>query len=186
VAPGWYKVDVLGKNERPIVRHIEWLPNGETRITPRKVTREDGIGHFVTTRLDLPGRHLWIIQDSGDEKPDTALYGLVERHGDLLDVAFPIDCDSTVEIVRAAGGTVSGGSGPEVVDMTPTETRRHRRKVAPEHQTQPAPVVTPSTGPLQNQHCIFADRSSLERALVAYAVAHPHLDGGLLLRKLSD
>nr|WP_299853693.1 hypothetical protein [Sphingomonas bacterium] len=187
MAPGWYRVDVLGKNERPIVQHVEWLANGETRTTPRRVTREDGVGHFVATRLEVPGRHLWIIQSRGDEKPDTAaIYGLVERHGDLLDIAFPIDCDSSAEIVRAAGGTVSGGSRPEAIDMTPTETRRHRRKGAPDPHVEPTTVMTPTTGPVQNQHCTFADRSSLERALVAYATAHPHLDGGLLLRKLSD
>jgi hypothetical protein len=187
VAPGWYRVDVLGQNERSIVRHVEWLPDGETRTTPRRVTREDGVGHFVTTRLDVPGRHLWIIQSASDEKPDTAaIYGLVERHGDLLDIAFPIDCDSTVDIVRAAGGTVSGGSTKEIVaDTRPARVDRHRHEGAPDPQVEPATVATPLTGALQNQHCTFADRASLERALVAYATAHPHLDGGLLLRKLS-
>jgi hypothetical protein len=187
VAPGWYRLDILGKNAAPIVRRIEWLPDGQTRTTPRKVTRDDGIGQLVTTRLDLPGRHLWIIQSpAGDEPGAGALYGLVERHGMLLDIAFPIDCDSTAEIVRKAGGTVSGGNEPVAMDLTPARPRHHahKRAPAPPAAAMAAPIV-PTAAP-QNQHCTFADRASLERALVAYATAHPHLDGGLLLRKLRD
>ncbi|MEG3145947.1 hypothetical protein U1839_14900 [Sphingomonas sp. RT2P30] len=187
VAPGWYRVDVLGQNAAPIVRHVEWLPDGRTRTTPRKVTRDDGIGYLVTKRLDLPGRHLWIIQSpAGDEPGAAATYGLVERHGLLLDIAFPIDCDSSVEIVKAAGGTVSGGDQPVIVDTRPATTRHRAGRAAPIPPAAPMAEANAPAGPLQNQHCSFADRPSLERALVAYAKAHPHLDGGLLLRKLSD
>ncbi len=189
VTPGWYKFDLLGDHKPAVTEHIDWLPDGGTRSTPRKVTRKNGIVQFMTARLTVPGRDLWVMQMPSDDKPeDGAIYGLLERHGDQLAFTFPLDCDSNVAIVKAAGGTVSGGQEEVLVtDTGPTvDGRMGRGTKSRLPKVQPQTIVPASMSRRTNQECTFSDRPSLERALIAFATAHPQLDHIARLKRLGD
>ncbi|MEO5493879.1 MAG: hypothetical protein ABIR08_07610 [Sphingomonas sp.] len=108
--------------------------------------------------IRLPGtpRDLWIMETIATDSSDAG-YGLMERSGDRLTMDPMILCHGTQMIVRAAGGVVENDDPPG------TDGSAGR--------------------PLSNRIvCRFDDRAALERGLLAYAAAHPKLDGGKLTR----
>jgi hypothetical protein len=60
----------------------------------------------------MPGRNLWISEmiSTNPAKPGAA-YGLIEPNGDIIAHSFVIDCESTADMVRAAGGVVTVKQG---------------------------------------------------------------------------
>jgi hypothetical protein len=147
------------------------------RWTPAGPGAKDKL-NFVAVRLAVPGRDLWIVQNHLDREKDTRLYGLMDVRPDGLWVLPAIDCDSTADLVRAAGGTVSGGS--EVVSNVAVAD-----DVAPETAATPAPSSSPASE-RPNQSCEFADRASLERALRAYVASNPAFSLHIRLKRIAD
>jgi hypothetical protein len=106
----------------------------------------------------LPGtpRDLWIMETIATDSTDAG-YGLMERSGDRLAMDAMILCHGTQSIVRAAGGIVENDDPP---GADGSDAR-----------------------PLSNNIvCRFDNRAALERGLLAYAAAHPRIDGGTLTR----
>jgi len=172
IKPGLYRVDVLGDNKSARTVRVAWLPDGSVTTTFVKPRKDDKVGKFVFVRFAVPGRDLWITQDaSGDG--EVVPYGLIELRGDTLQAMPMIDCDSNAAIVRAAGGTVSGGQTPtdNVADMD----------VSNASDAVPDPTATPT-----NQDCTFPDRASLERALRAYIKVTPVLPLLVRIQRIGD
>lgn len=134
--------------------------------------------NFVAVRFAVPGRDLWIVQNRLGKGKDARLYGLMEMRADGLWVMPAIDCDTTVDIVRAAGGAVSGGWEETASNVADAD------EVAPT-VTAPEPSASP-TGKPTNQSCEFADRASLERALRAYVATNPAFSLHILLKRIGD
>jgi len=134
--------------------------------------------NFVAARFTVPGRDLWIVQNRLDKEKDTRLYGLMDVRPDGLWAMAAIDCDTTADLVRAAGGTVSGGS--EVVNKVAVAD-----DVAPEMAATPEPSSSPASE-RTNQSCEFADRASLERALRAYVATSPAFSLHIRLKRIGD
>jgi predicted small lipoprotein YifL len=107
-------------------------------------------------RLAGTSRDLWIVETIPTDGPDAG-YGLMERAGDQWALDVLITCRGTQQIVHAAGGVVENDDPPGADGS----------------------ADRPSGN---NPVCRFADRAALERALLAYAAAHPRLGGGTLTR----
>jgi predicted small lipoprotein YifL len=117
---------------------------------------KDAGSWFYFIRLPGTARDLWIMEALVTDSDDAG-YGLIERSGDHWTMEGLIPCRGTQALVRAAGGTVTNDDPPGADGS--------------------------ADRPLNNNiTCTFADRASLERALKAYADAHPQLDGGTLTR----
>lgn len=172
IKPGLYRVDVLGDNKPARIIRIAWLPDGSITSTFVKPRKGEQTTRAVMVRFAVPGRDLWIVQDATPENEIVA-YGLAELRGDTLQVMPMIDCDSTADIVRAAGGTVSGGQTPvdNGVDAEPANLS----------DAIPDATATPT-----NQNCTFPDRASLERALKAYIKVKPVLPMLIRFQRIGD
>lgn len=185
VKPGLYKAEMIDVPDQPggksatetFTLRVAWLRDGSVRWTPAGPGAKDKL-NFVAVRLAVPGRDLWIVQNHLDREKDTRLYGLMDVRPDGLWVLPAIDCDSTADLVRAAGGTVSGGS--EVVSNVAVAD-----DVAPETAATPAPSSSPASE-RPNQSCEFADRASLERALRAYVASNPAFSLHIRLKRIAD
>lgn len=185
VKPGLYKAEMIDAPDQPggqgttetFSLRVAWLRDGSVRWTPVGARAKDRM-NFIAVRFAVPGRDLWIVQNRLDKQKQARLYGLMEMRADGLWVLPAIDCDTTADIVRAAGGTVSGGSeaASNVVDAD---------AVAPEMAAPPEPVSSP-TGKPTNQSCEFADRTSLERALRAYVATKPAFSLHILFKRIGD
>lgn len=116
----------------------------------------DAKGWMFFNRLPGTSRDLWIVETVMTDSPDAG-YGLMERAGERWIVAPLIQCRGTQQIVRAAGGVV-------------------------ENDDPPATKATPDPPASNNLTCRFNDRAALERGLLAYAAAHPRLEGAMLTR----
>lgn len=185
VKPGLYKAETIDVPDQPggksatetFTLRVAWLRDGSVRWAPVGPHAKDRM-NFVAVRLAVPGRDLWIVQNRLDKEKDTRLYGLMEMRADGLWVMPVIDCDSTADIVRVAGGTVSGGS-EEVSNVA------EAADVAPE-MTAPPPPSPPHAGKPTNQSCEFADRASLERGLRAYVATNPAFSLHIRLKRIGD
>lgn len=185
VKPGLYKAETIDAPDQPgrqsttetFNLRVAWRRDGSVRWAPVGPHAKDRM-NFVAARFTVPGRDLWIVQNRLGKGKDARLYGLMEMRADGLWVMPVIDCDSTADIVRAAGGTVSGGS-EEVSNVAEADD------VAPE-MTAPPPPPPPHAGKRTNQSCEFADRASLERALRAYVATNPAFSLHILLKRIGD
>lgn len=185
VKPGLYKAETIVAADQPGGQsttetsplRVVWRRDGSVRWTPVGQRAKDQT-NFVAVRFAVPGRDLWIVQNGLDKGKDTRLYGLMEMRADGLWVMPAIDCDATADLVRTAGGTVSGGNEAvsNVVDAD---------DVAPEMAATPEPSPSP-TGKPTNQSCEFADRASLERALRAYVATNPAFSLHIRLKRIGD
>ncbi|MDB5678775.1 MAG: hypothetical protein JWM94_1777 [Sphingomonas bacterium] len=173
IKPGLYKIDVLGDGKPAHLYRIAWLPDGSTSWTPLRSKKKEEPWRQIAVRFAVPGRQVWILQDAPDEGQTQVDYGLAELHADILWVMPFIDCDSTAEIVRAAGGEVEDNEASNVVeanDMSPS--------IDP-----PTPKISEKpTG----QRCRFKDRDSLERALRAYIASNPTKWVRVRFKRISD
>lgn len=171
IKPGLYRVDMLGDHKPARTVRVAWLPDGSISWTFVKPRKDEKTTKAVMVRFAVPGRDLWIVQDAGEGK-DLAAYGLAELRGDTLRSLPVIDCDSTTDIVRAAGGTVSGGQTPVAgADAEPANLS----------DAIPDAVATPT-----NQNCTFPDRAALDRALHAYLKVKPVLPLLIRIRRIGD
>lgn len=185
VKPGLYKAETINASDQPggqsttetFTLRVAWLRDGSVRWTPVGPGAKDKL-NFVAVRLAVPGRDLWIVQNRLDREKDTRLYGLMDVRPDGLWAMAAIDCDTTADLVRAAGGTVSGGS--EVVNNVAVAD-----DVAPEMAATPEPSSSPASE-RTNQTCEFADRASLERALRAYVATNPAFSLHIRLKGIGD
>ncbi|HEX7849832.1 MAG TPA: hypothetical protein VF485_08905 [Sphingomonas sp.] len=183
--PGLYKVETIEAPDQPggqsttesFILRVAWRRDGSVRWTPVGPRAKDGT-NFVAARFAFPGRDLWIVQNRLGKGKDTRLYSLMEMRADGLWVMPAIDCDTTVDIVRAAGGTVSGGSEEVVSNVVDAD------EIAPT-MTASEPWSSPASKPT-NQSCEFADRTSLERALRAYVATNPAFSLHILLKRIGD
>jgi len=184
VKPGLYKAETIDAPDQPggqsttetFTLRVAWLRDGSMRWTPVGPRAKDRM-NFIAARLAVPGRDLWIVQNRLDKQKGARLYGLMEMRADGLWVMPAIDCDTTADIVRAAGGTVSGGIGEAVSNVVEADD------VAPAMTAAQPP---PPAGKPTNQSCEFADRASLERALRAYVAGNPAFSLHLLLKRIGD
>lgn len=169
IKPGLYKIDVLGDGKSAATVRVAWLPDGSISATPRKPSKDDGPSRLIMVRLAIPGRDLWVVQDMPAQPVDTVSYGLLERRDDTLSAIPFIDCDSTVAIVRAAGGTVT--TNP---------------RIEPARAIDDPPSPSNAAPPPTNQICTFRDRESLERALRAYVATDPNFPVRIRLKRIGD
>jgi predicted small lipoprotein YifL len=119
----------------------------------------DAKGTLFFARLPGTARDLWILELIATDSDDAG-YGLIEHKGDRWTVDAPITCRGTEAMVRAAGGTVENDDPPGA---------------------GPSPA-RPSGSPT----CRFDTRAALERALLAYAAAHPRLEGKATITRIGD
>ena len=168
IAPGRYKMDILGDHEPAFRIVVTRLEDGSLSFDEAKPATGDHGERLVFAPLMVAGRKLWIVQGtdgSVSSRPpagaDDVTYGLMEWHGDVLEMEQAIPCQGSEAIVQAAGGTVTGR--PELgADGTPDH---------------------PRSGDLV---CRFTDRAALERALVAYAGLHPAFSMRVRLKRIAD
>lgn len=173
IRPGLYKVDVLGDGKPARTYRIAWLPDGSISSTPPKPRKNDETSRYIMVRLAVPGRQLWILQDVPEEGQTQVGYGLAELHADILLAVPIIDCDSTADIVRAAGGEVEDNTASNVV-----EAKDMSSAIDP-----PTPKISEKpTG----QRCRFKDRESLERALRAYIATNPLFLARVRFKRIGD
>lgn len=136
---------------------------------------------FVAARLAIAGRDMWVIQNDFDKRhrgdADLRAYGLMEARGDTVWLLPALDCDETADIVRAAGGTVSGGM---------VETAASNVADADMIGNEIATDEPPEDDKRVMQTCAFADRASLERALRAYVAAHPDFPEHIRFKRIDD
>ena len=107
LTPGHYEVtDSDGKvSKSSIVRN----PDGSLGPGPEE---KGDTSKLFFVRFPMAGRNLWISEMiSTDPTKPGAAYGLIEPNGDTIAHSFVIDCDSTADIVRAAGGVVTVKTG---------------------------------------------------------------------------
>jgi len=168
ITPGRYKVDILGDHKPAFRAVVTRLEDGSFLLDQAKPTGDDHGEHMVFAPLAMAGRNLWIVQTTNgfvSSRPpgsaDDVTYGLVEWHGDVLEMNQAIPCEGSEAIVRAAGGIVTERS---VLDADGT----------PEHPRE------------ANTVCRFTDRAALERALVAYAGLHPTFPVRVRLKRIAD
>ncbi|MGN6820789.1 MAG: hypothetical protein ACTHJR_19195 [Sphingomonas sp.] len=185
--PGLYEtetsgaLDQLGKGttqSRMVVR-VVWRRDGSVRWSdPRKPGDRMT---FVAARLAIAGRDMWVIQNDFDKRhrgdADLRAYGLMEARGDTVWLLPALDCDETADIVRAAGGTVSGGM---------VETAASNVADADMIGNEIATDEPPEDDKRVMQTCAFADRASLERALRAYVAAHPDFPEHIRFKRIDD
>lgn len=187
--PGRYATETVGapdQSGKTVVEtgitRVVWRRDGSVWWSgPRKANMAMT---FIAARLDVPGRDLWVIQDRFGKpqqgEQDLRAYGLIDVRPDGLWMMPMIDCDSTVDIVRAAGGTVTGGmtigSGDAVDAVNSSDA---------ENGT-PDMVAGLQEGKRTGQSCEFADRASLERALRAYVAATPDFPVHVRLKRIGD
>lgn len=177
VRPGVYKVDALGDGKPGRPYRITWESDGSVLSTPLKPKKDEGPVRYVATRFAVPGRDLWIVQTIGGEKEGEVAYGLAELRGDILSASPVIDCESTAQIVRAAGGEYDEGVEPvgNIEDAEPATTN----EMQPDDKTMTA-------GRIGGPSCRFRDRASLERALRAYVATGEPLLLRLRLKRIGD
>lgn len=179
--PGLYdmetttKPDQSGKAEvgHSVVR-VLWRRNGSVELIDQGKPK-DAIT-FIAVRLVGAAREFWIVQNDIGKPHNIKAYGLMEmRDGDVWMIPT-IDCDETVDIVQAAGGTVSGGmdeaSNVVEVDATGNETDLAAQPSEPGGRTM--------------QTCSFGDKASLERALRAYVATDPPFPAYTRFKKIGD
>jgi predicted small lipoprotein YifL len=117
---------------------------------------KDAKSWFYFVRLPGSKRELWIAESLFTDSDDAG-YGLIERSGDHLNMDGMIQCRGTQAMVRAAGGTVTNDDPP---GADGSDDHPFSRDIS----------------------CAFPDRAALERALRAYADAHPQLRDATLTR----
>ena len=168
VAAGRYKMDILGDHKPASPMIVTRLGDGSFFFDEAKPTTNDHGEHLVFAPLAMAGRNLWIVQITNgfaSSRPpgsaDDVTYGLVEWHGDVLEMNQAIPCEGSEAIVRAAGGIVTERSEPDA-DGTPDHPRE------------------------ANTVCRFTDRAALERALVAYAGLHTAFPIRVRLKRIAD
>jgi hypothetical protein len=174
VRPGVYKVDLLGDGKPAHFYRVAWQPDGTILTTPLRPRKDEESSRVIMVRFAATGRDLWVVQDLADEDKAEVSYGLAELRGDVLWLAPVIDCDTTADIVRSAGGEVE----------EPATTNVEDADVAPAaHSTQAQPVAAkPNAGAT----CRFRDRASLERALRAYVATNPRFAERIRLKRIGD
>ena len=158
--PGLYKVDTLG-DHRPAERiRIARAADGTTIVTnPAKAAGSPE--EIIFAPLPLPGRTIWIAQwRSGGSAEEARGYGLVEQRGNLVAANVPLGCQGNEALVRSAGGSVSD---EDTVDADGNKV-----------------------GKLTGSTCNFADKASLERALLAYVAAHPGFHANMRIKRIGD
>ncbi len=174
VRPGLYKIDTLGDGKPAQRYRITWRPDGTIVFTPLKQGKDASVWSSVMTRFAVPGRDLWIVQDAeGDDRTEVS-YGLMELHGDVLSAMLAIDCESTAEIVRAAGGEVGEDTATNIEDSDVATTNAMQAELAVPAKSMGGPT------------CRFRDRASLERALRAYIAANPRLPERVRFKRIGD
>lgn len=174
VRPGVYKVDLLGDGKPAHLNRIAWQPDGTILFTPLRPRKDEEPTRLVMVRFAVAGRDLWIVQGTPEGQTEVT-YGLAELHGEVLWVSSLIDCDSTAEIVRAAGGEVEEQSltNTEDIDASPSSNSM---------QAEPATRANAAGGAT----CRFKDRASLERALRAYIATNPPLPERIRFKRIGD
>ncbi|WP_157093972.1 hypothetical protein [Sphingomonas mali] len=175
VRPGVYKVDLLGDGKPAHLDRIIWQPDGTILFTPLRPRKDEQPSRLVMVRFAVTGRDLWIVQDMPEEGQTEVTYGLAELHGEVLWVSPLIDCDSTAEIVRAAGGEVEEEAVTNTEDSDAPLTTNSIQAV-------PAAPAKPVGGAT----CRFKDQASLERALRAYIATNPPLPERIRFKRIGD
>jgi len=175
VRSGVYKVDLLGDDEPAHLYRVAWQPDGTILITPVRPRKDEEPSRVIMVRLAMMGRDLWIVQDMPDEGTAEVSYGLAELRGNLLWLSPVIDCDTTMDIVRAAGGEVEEPAITNIEDAVAAPADNST-------QAEPAAASKPSGGAT----CHFKDRASLERALRAYVATNPRFPERIRLERIGD
>jgi len=175
VRPGVYKVDLLGDGKPAHLYRVAWQPDGTILTTPLRPRKDEESSRIIMARFAATRRDLWIVQDMPDEDKAEVSYGLAELRGDVLWLSPVIDCDTTADIVRAAGGEVEEPAitNVEDADMAPAA-----------NSTQAAPPA--GSKPSGGATCHFKDRASLERALRAYVATNPPFPERIRLKRIGD
>jgi hypothetical protein len=141
------------------VQQARIVRNADGSLGPAPDGDHKNVGKLFFVPLALTGRHVWISElISTDPATPGAIYGLVESRDDGVAHNLLIDCESNADLVRAAGGVVEQqGDGSK------------------------------GDGPKgEGMSCRFNDAASLEKALSAYAQAHPTLDNDVNLKRIGD
>ena len=174
VRPGAYKVDLLGDGKPAHLYRVAWQPDGTILTTPLRPRKDEQSSRVIMVRFAATGRDLWIVQDMPDEDKAEVSYGLAELRGDVLWLAPVIDCDTTADIVRSAGGEVEEPATTNVDEVT--------APAANSTQAEPSAATKPGGGAT----CHFKDRASLERALRAYVATNPRFPERIRLKRIGD
>jgi len=175
VRPGVYKVDLLGDGKPAHFYRVAWQPDGTVITTPLRPRKDERPSRVIMVRLAAAGRDLRIVQDMPDEGTAEVSYGLAELRGDLLWLSPVIDCDTTEDIVRAAGGEV---------EEPATTSAEETDAAAADNSTQAEPAA--GSKPSGGATCHFRDRASLERALRAYVATNPRFPERIRLKRIGD
>ena len=175
VKPGVYKVDLLGDGRPGRTFRIAWQPDGTIRVTPLKPRKDEEPSSTVMVRFAASGRDLWIVQEVAADGQTDVSYGLAELRGDVLWALPIIDCDSTVAIVRAAGGDVEDQAASNVEDSDVAATT---------NSIQGEPTI--AAKPVGGATCRFKNRASLERALRAYIASNPRFVARMRFKRIGD
>lgn len=175
VRPGAYEVDLLGDGKPAHLYRVAWQPDGTVLVTPLRPRKDERPSRVIMVRFAAAGRDLWIVQDMPDEGTAEVSYGLAELRGDILWLSPVIDCDTTEDIVRAAGGEVEE---PATTSAGETDA------AAADNSTQAEPAAVPK--PSGGATCHFKDRASLERALRAYVATNPRFPERIRLKRIGD
>lgn len=175
VRPGAYKVDLLGDGKPAHLYRVAWQPDGTILTTPLRPRKDEQPSRVIMARFAAAGRDLWIVQDMPDEGTAEVSYGLAELRGDVLWLSPVIDCDTTADIVRAAGGQVEEPATTNAEEAQATSTTNSV-------QAEPAAPPKPTGGAT----CHFKDRASLERALRAYVATNPRFPERIRLKRIGD
>lgn len=187
ITPGRYRIDIVNVVD-PRVRpdsvkgRFVWRSDGSVQWIPASPRKSKDTPPFVMIRFALPARDLWITQTPAHSDDGRVTYGLIERRGAKFWALPVIDCDTTADIVRAAGGEVSGGTvAVSGVDAEPADYPPRRKPKA-----VPPPAAAPDATPQKptNQWCTFKDRPSFETALRAYLATNPRFPVRLRFTRL--
>lgn len=175
IRPGLYKIDLLGDGKPAHRYRIAWQADGTILRTPLRPRKDEGPSQLVMVRFVVAGRSLWILQDMPSDGESEVTYGLAEVRGDVLWVSPVIDCDSTKDIVRAAGGEVEEQVTTNVEDAELTPATNSM-------QAESTVVAEPGNGAT----CHFKDRASLEHALRAYVATNPQFPERIRFKRIGD
>ena len=158
--PGLYTMDILGDHKPAERLRMVRAPDGGMKF--KDPAKPDGDSDDVVfARLPLPGRTIWIVQwRSGESSDQGRGFGLVERDGNLVAADVPLTCQGSEALVRSAGGSVTD---EDTVDADGNK-------------------IGKVTGPT----CGFADKASLERALIAYVAAHPGFHATVRIKRIGN